>query len=73
MCPETRRLLSCESYASVVLDLPVLCISYLYVLCCISSENGTTLLYYTANPCPKGWGMSETCIAIARADNWKVQ
>ena len=33
--------------------------------------NGTTLLYFTATPCPPGWGaVAPNCIGLARADNW---
>lgn len=34
-------------------------------------ENGTILLYYSAQPCPQGWGGTGTCISVARADSWK--
>eukprot|EP00041_Stephanoeca_diplocostata_P005449 m.62073 g.62073 ORF g.62073 m.62073 type:complete len:480 (-) comp15790_c0_seq2:80-1519(-) len=33
-------------------------------------ENGTTLLYYSAQPCPPQWGVEPTCISVARADHW---
>eukprot|EP00038_Savillea_parva_P028253 m.64003 g.64003 ORF g.64003 m.64003 type:complete len:512 (-) comp8194_c0_seq1:645-2180(-) len=34
-------------------------------------DNGTTLLYFSAQPCPANWGRSNTCIAVAKADTWK--
>eukprot|EP01047_Picozoa_sp_COSAG01_P019958 COSAG01_NODE_1125_length_11596_cov_8.205532_1_plen_499_part_00 len=38
-------------------------------------ENGTTLLYFSAQPCPDGWDDGNpggtTCINVARAKSWK--
>jgi hypothetical protein len=37
-------------------------------------ENGTVLMYYSANPCPKGWGNispGNNCIGVARGSSWK--
>jgi hypothetical protein len=38
-------------------------------------ENGTTLLYFSAQPCPDGWDDGNpgatTCINVARAASWK--
>ena len=34
-------------------------------------ENGTVLLFYSAQPCPAGWGASATCISVARASSWR--
>ena len=34
-------------------------------------ENGTTLLYYRADDCPKGWGLAPACIGVAIADSWQ--
>ena len=34
-------------------------------------ENGTTLLYYRADACPKGWGLAPACIGVAIADSWE--
>ena len=34
--------------------------------------NGTTLLYFTATPCPDGWGaVAPNCLGVARADHWR--
>lgn len=33
--------------------------------------NGTTLLYFSGEPCPANWGaMAPACVALARADRW---
>jgi hypothetical protein len=34
-------------------------------------ENGTVLFYYSAQPCPAGWGKTGTCINVMRGDSWK--
>lgn len=38
-------------------------------------DNGTVLLYFSAQPCPPGWDdgnkHATTCINVARADNWR--
>jgi hypothetical protein len=35
-------------------------------------ENGTTLLYYRADQCPKTWGaLAPACIGVAIADSWQ--
>jgi hypothetical protein len=34
-------------------------------------ENGTTLLYYRADDCPKGWGLAPACIGVAIAASWQ--
>ena len=35
-------------------------------------ENGTTLLFFRAETCPKGWGaLAPACIGVARADTWQ--
>jgi hypothetical protein len=36
-------------------------------------ENGTTLLYVSANPCPPNWGNAASgnnCIGVLRAPHW---
>ncbi len=34
--------------------------------------NGTTLLYFTAAPCPSDWGsLAPNCVAVARAESWQ--
>jgi hypothetical protein len=37
-------------------------------------ENGTVLMYYSANPCPPNWGNispGNNCIGVARGDSWR--
>lgn len=35
-------------------------------------ENGTTLLFFRSETCPKGWGaLAPACIGVARADTWQ--
>jgi hypothetical protein len=37
-------------------------------------ENGTVLMYYSANPCPRGWGNispGNNCIGVARGTSWR--
>jgi len=35
-------------------------------------ENGTTLLFFRSETCPKGWGaLAPACLGVARADTWQ--
>ena len=37
-------------------------------------ENGTVLMYFSANPCPAGWGNispGNNCIWVAKGDSWR--
>ncbi len=35
-------------------------------------ENGTTLLFFRSETCPKNWGaLAPACIGVARADTWQ--